>query len=100
LIVPERLRAAHWAGFDGTMARGGTQQARRPTVTRSLTRAGATIYGEMSFAVVIGSDGKFLGAVAMPRDVTQLQSDERPTASFKQPRQEHQATFSTSCACS
>lgn len=83
LIIPERLRAAHWAGFNRAMARGVTQHGGRATVTRSCTSTGETIYVEMSFAVVTGPDGKAFGAVAVARDVTkrevaERQSRERP----------------------
>ena len=70
LIIPERLRAAHWAGFNRAMANGLTQHAGRATVTRALTRDGGAIFVEMSFAVVKDGDGKTIGSVAMARDVT------------------------------
>ncbi len=70
LIIPERLRAAHWVGFNRAMERGMTQHAGRATVTRSLTRDGGSIFVEMSFAVVTDGDGKAMGSVAMARDVT------------------------------
>jgi PAS domain S-box-containing protein len=70
LIIPERLRAAHWAGFNRAMERGMTQHAGRATVTRSLTRDGGSVFVEMSFAVVTDGDGKAMGSVAMARDVT------------------------------
>jgi PAS domain-containing protein len=34
LIIPEHLRAAHWAGFDAAMAKGITKLEGRPTLTR------------------------------------------------------------------
>lgn len=77
LIIPERLRAAHWTGFDRAMARGATQHGGRAIVTRSLTSAGNTIYVEMSFAVVTDGEGKTIGAVAMARDATQRHHDDR-----------------------
>ena len=77
LIIPERLRAAHWAGFNRAMARGMTQHGGRATVTRALTRGGEAIYVEMSFAVVSVEDGKAIGSVAMARDVTKRHTAER-----------------------
>ncbi len=71
LIIPERLRAAHWAGFDRAMALGAVQPGRKAMITRALTRAGDAIYVEMSFAVVCDDSGKAIGAVAMARDATQ-----------------------------
>lgn len=67
LIIPERLRAAHWAGFDAAMTRGATRHAGRPTRTKALTRAGIAIYVEMSFAVVADAAGRAVGSVAVAR---------------------------------
>ena len=44
LIIPERLRAAHWVGFNRAMERGMTQHAGRATVTRALTRDGGSVF--------------------------------------------------------
>ena len=71
LIIPERLRAAHWAGFDRAMGRGAVEPGRKAMITRAQTRAGGSIYVEMSFAVVCDDHGKAIGAVAMARDATQ-----------------------------
>lgn len=77
LIIPERLREAHWAGFNRAMASGSTQHAGRATVTRSLTHTRGTIYVEMSFAVVADGEGNAIGSVAVARDSTQRHQNER-----------------------
>jgi PAS domain S-box-containing protein len=77
LIIPERLRAAHWAGFERAMASGATRLAGRATITRSLTRDQGTIYVEMSFAVVSNAAGQAIGSVAVARDATQRHQHER-----------------------
>ena len=77
LIIPERLREAHWAGFYRAMATGATKHAGRATVTRSLTHTRGTIYVEMSFAVVADEEGKVVGSVAVARDATQRRQNER-----------------------
>ena len=77
LIIPERFRAAHWAGFDRAMGNWATQYGSRPRVTRSLTSGGNTIYVEMSFAVVTDAQGKAIESVAIARDATQRYLDER-----------------------
>ncbi|MGE5385225.1 MAG: PAS domain S-box protein [Betaproteobacteria bacterium] len=67
LIIPERLRAAHWTGFDRAMAQGKTRLNGRPTLTKSLHKSGESIYVEMSFAVVgDGAEGP-VGSVAIAR---------------------------------
>ena len=70
LIIPERLRAGHWRGFDAAMASGATRLLGHPTVTRAEHKSGRKLYVEMSFALVKGSAGTALGSVAIARDVT------------------------------
>jgi PAS domain S-box-containing protein len=66
IIIPERLRAAHWKGFDAAMASGTTRLAE--------------LYVEMTFAVVKDGDGAVLGTVAIARDVTARVEKERGAA--------------------
>ena len=80
LIIPERLRAAHWAGFHRAMSAGATRHAGRATVTRTLTRDGSTRYVEMSFAVVLDDAGHAIGSVAVARDVDEHERRARQTA--------------------
>ncbi len=66
LIIPERLRPAHWAAYHRCLEAGRTRGAGVPTLTKALTAAGETIYVEMSFAVV-SAEGEVRGAVAVAR---------------------------------
>jgi PAS domain S-box-containing protein len=77
LIIPDRLRAAHWDGFHRAVASGRTRLGGRAMISRAVNAAGATIYVEMSFALVSDDDGAVLGAVAIARDATQRREDER-----------------------
>jgi PAS domain S-box-containing protein len=77
LIIPERLRAAHWAAFDRAMALGATRLGGKAMLTRAQTRAGGAIYVEMSFAAVCDAAGKAVGAVAVARDATQRHHDDK-----------------------
>lgn len=70
LIIPARLRTAHWRGFDAAMASGATRLHGHPTVTRAEHKSGDKRYVEMSFALVKDSAGTALGSVAIARDVT------------------------------
>lgn len=70
LIIPERLRAAHWLGFNLAMARGTTSHGAEVRTTRGAHKDGRKLYVDMSFGVVQGDDGQVLGSVAMARDVT------------------------------
>ncbi len=67
LIIPERLRAAHWAGFEAAMQSGQLKLAGRPTRTRSLCKSEAKLYVQMSFALLQDAQGQCIGSVAMAR---------------------------------
>jgi PAS domain S-box-containing protein len=77
IIIPEHLRAAHWAGFDKAVASGTTRLAGRPSLTRALHKSGARLYVEMTFAVVKDEAGAVVGSVAVARDVTERVENER-----------------------
>jgi PAS domain S-box-containing protein len=74
LIIPERLRAAHWAGFDRAMASGTTRLSGKPTLTRALRKDGARLYVQMTFATVKDDAGAVLGSVAMAREAAPPQA--------------------------
>src|SRR5262245_39511671 len=82
LIIPERLRAAHWSGFDAAMSKGALKLQGRPTLTRALHKSGRRLYVEMTFAIIKGdAESEVLGAVAMARDVTERVERERAARS-------------------
>ncbi len=70
LIIPERLRSAHWAAFDKAVEIGSTKSGRKVMATRSMHKDGSKLYVELSFALVTEGTGAVVGAVAMARDVT------------------------------
>lgn len=80
LIIPERLRAAHWRGFETAMSTGVTRTHGRATLTSAIHKDGHKIYVEMTFALVVGSDGVACGSVAVARDVTARVEQERAVA--------------------
>jgi len=71
LIIPERLRAAHWAAYDRAMAAGRARLGAQVRTTRATPKDGRRLYVDMSFGVVRGEDGAALGSVAMARDATE-----------------------------
>lgn len=72
LIIPERLRAAHWRGFERAMARGATSHGAQVRTTRGTHKEDdRKLYVDMSFGVVLDDAGSVLGSVAMARDVTE-----------------------------
>lgn len=78
LIIPQKLRAAHWKGFHAAMERGATVGGRGARLTRGTHKDGdRMLYVEMTFAVVLGPDGTAVGSVAVARDVTERHLRER-----------------------
>jgi PAS domain S-box-containing protein len=71
VLIPERLRAAHWDGFDAAVQAGRLKHGREPTTTRSRHRDGRDLYVDLSFALLKDGDGHVLGSVAVARDVTE-----------------------------
>lgn len=72
LIIPERLREAHWKGFAAAMDRGATTGGRRARLTRGRHKdPDRKLYVEMTFAVVVSETGTTTGSVAIARDVTE-----------------------------
>src|SRR5689334_10268316 len=71
LIIPDKLRAAHWAAYRRAMETGTTRLSGRPTITRATHKSGVRLYVEMTFAVVRADDGTVLGAVAVARAATE-----------------------------
>lgn len=78
LIIPERLRAAHWRGYEAAMTNGAMKLQGRPTLTRASHKSGRKLYVEMTFAIVRErAGGEVLGSVAVARDVTERVERER-----------------------
>jgi PAS domain S-box-containing protein len=77
LIIPERFREAHWRGFDRALADGETKYSGKALPTRSERKDGATIYVELTFAIVKDASGTVLGALAHARDITERFLKER-----------------------
>lgn len=70
VIIPERLRAAHWEGFRAAIAAGRTRSGGRALRTRAVAKGGERLYVEMSFSLVLDERGVVLGAIAIARDAT------------------------------
>ena len=68
LIIPEHLRAAHWAGFDKSLASGTTKYAGRVMTTRATHKDGRKVYVDFSFELLKAADGSVIGAIAVGRE--------------------------------
>jgi PAS domain S-box-containing protein len=77
LIIPERMRKAHWDGYNKAIARSGTLPGRTSMITRSLHKSGEPIYVDMSFAMVHDAQGQLLGSLAVARDATARFTEEK-----------------------
>ncbi len=77
LIIPERLREAHWRGYRAAVRSGATRLGGRATLTRGLHKSGRSLYVEMTFSVVNDSVNGIAGSVAIARDVTEKHSRAR-----------------------
>ncbi|HEX6018032.1 MAG TPA: PAS domain S-box protein [Burkholderiaceae bacterium] len=70
LIIPERLRAAHWEAYGRAFETGRLRAPGKARVTRSQHRDGRKLYVEMSFGLALDDAGAVLGAFAIARDCT------------------------------
>jgi PAS domain S-box-containing protein len=77
LIVPERFREAHWRGFERALGEGDTKYRGQALPTRSMRKDGSDFYVELTFAIIHGTDGKVIGALAHARDITERWTHDR-----------------------
>ncbi|MCA3238428.1 MAG: PAS domain-containing protein [Curvibacter sp.] len=77
MIIPERMRKAHWDGFHQAVARGGVKPGRTSMITRSLHKTEESIYIDMSFEMVRNEAGEMLGSLAVVRDATKRFTEEK-----------------------
>jgi PAS domain S-box-containing protein len=70
VIIPERLRRAHWDGFNHAISTGQQKYVNRVLTTRSMHKNGAKLYVDLSFALVRDEGGAVAGALAVGRDCT------------------------------
>ena len=77
IIIPERLRAAHWRGFDAALTTRQTKYAGRVLTTRSVHKDGRTLYVDLSFALIEDPSGNLLGVLAIARDSTERYLDHK-----------------------
>jgi PAS domain S-box-containing protein len=70
VLIPERLRSAHWAAFDAAVDTGRMKHGRASMTTRSSHKDGRDLYVDLSFALVKDAAGHVLGSVSVARDIT------------------------------
>jgi len=67
LIIPERFRAAHWAGFTKAVESGETKYEGRALTTRSAHKDGSRLYLDLSFGLIKDRAGVVTGVLAIGR---------------------------------
>ena len=78
LIIPERLRAKHWAGWKETMRTGLTHYSEGQVLAvPATTKDGRRISIEFSIQLVKGADNRIEWVVAIIRDVTERYGREK-----------------------
>jgi PAS domain S-box-containing protein len=77
LIVPEPMRAAHWAGFSRAVQQGHFTKDTVLQTSWALTKDGRRIAVELSAAIIRSTSGQVQGIMAIGRDVTERRAHER-----------------------
>lgn len=73
LIVPERFRAAHDAGFRKALSSGRLRVDGKVLTTRATHKFGSRFYVDFSFGLLRDEAGAVVGVFAVGRDVTARQ---------------------------
>ena len=71
LIIPEKQRSRHWAGYDKTMATGETKYGDTLLKVPAAHRDGRRLSIEFSVALLRDAQGKVAGIAAVIRDSTE-----------------------------
>ena len=73
LLVPERFKGAHDAGFARAVASGQLRMGGRVMRTRANHKDGRKLYVDFSFALLKDAGGQVVGVYATARDATEAQ---------------------------
>ena len=77
LIIPERLRERHWAGFTRTMATGQTRYQHDVLRVPAMHKDGRTLSIAFTVGLLLGGQRTVTGVVAVIRDETKHYAEER-----------------------
>jgi PAS domain S-box-containing protein len=77
LIIPEKQRSRHWAGYDVVLATGETKYGGALLKVPATHRDGRRLSIEFSVALLRDADGKIAGIAAVIRDVTERWAADR-----------------------
>jgi PAS domain S-box-containing protein len=77
MIIPERLRARHWEGYDKSMATGQTRYAHDVLRVPAVDKAGRAMSIAFTVFMLFGPDGKVSACGSVIRDETDRFAQER-----------------------
>lgn len=77
LIIPERLRERHWAGYEKTMTSGETRYAHDVLRVPAVHKDGRALSIAFTVGLLNGPQGTVTGIVAVIRDETQSFTEKR-----------------------
>ncbi|GAB3645388.1 PAS domain S-box protein [Ramlibacter alkalitolerans] len=84
LMIPERFRPAHDAGFARAVETGTLRTGTRVLRTRSNHKDGRKLYVDFTFAVLKAPDGRVVGVQALARDATEAHLRQQASNQEKQ----------------
>lgn len=77
LIIPEKHRGAHWAGWDRVMDTGVTRYGTEPLAAPGITADGERVSLEFSITILTDPAGEIEGIAAILRDVSRKWEQEK-----------------------
>ena len=77
IIIPERLRDAHWKGFHAALETGQMKYKDHVMTTRAVHKDGSARYVDLSFFMVKDAQGVALGSLSIARDCTERFTKDR-----------------------
>ena len=67
MIIPERFRAAHWAGFERAVSTGHAKYHGQVMTTRAAHADGRKLYVDLSFSMIRDASGAIVGVLSSAR---------------------------------
>ncbi len=67
IMIPERFRRAHWAGFERAVETGRVVHEGEVRLTRATHKDGRRLYVDITFGLVKAADGSVLGVISTAR---------------------------------
>jgi PAS domain S-box-containing protein len=83
LLIPERFRPAHDAGFSRALASGTLRTGTRVLRTRSNHKDGRRLYVDFTFALVKDAQGAVVAVLASARDATEAHLQQQGQAAAR-----------------